>query len=284
MAALGVPLVLLLGVCADLVAGLVRSGRPLRPATAFWSELTRAVSRAEPASVLEAAGGGATLLGAGLVAGAAMGALPGDAVLLVLALALAVAGAHLASIEPQTRPAAARARARVLESALVFAGAAAGILAIFLRWHATDLGSVWGAGEVLGVPVGVGPATAAVGQVVALLAVAAAAGLLVPLETEPPRGRYRRPAAAALLVRISRWAVGGAAAVLVPACSGGFDLTAGGDAPSFLLWGGVGLAGAGVVGVAWGALDRLGPELRLRVAVPGLLALSAAGAVLVSVA
>ena len=284
MAAVGVPLVLLLGVCADLVAGLVRSHRPLRPVTAFRGELTRAVSRAEPASILEAAGGGAALLGAGLVAAAAIGAFPGDAALLVLGLTLAVAGAHLAAIELQTRPAAARARARVLETALVFAAAAAGILALFLRWHATDLGSVWGAGEVLGVPIAVRPAAAAIGQVVALLAVAAAAGLLVPLETEPPRGRPRRPAAAALLVRISRWAVAGAAAVLVPAFSVGFDLTAGGDAPSYLLWGGVGLVGAAAVGAAWGALDRLAPELRLRVAVPALLALSASGAVLVSVA
>ena len=284
MAAVGVPLALLLGLCADLVAGLVRSERALRPVTGFRGELARAVSRAEPASLLEAAGGGAALLGAGLVAAAAIGASPGDPVLLVLALALAVAGAHLAAIDPRSRPAAARVRARLLEAALVFAGAAAGLVAVFLRWRATDLGSVWGAGEVLGIPLGVGPPVMAAGQVVALLGVAAAAGLLVPLVIDRRRGRYRRPAAAALLVRLSRWAVAGAAVVLVPAFSVGFDLTAGGDALSFLLWAGAGLAGSAVAGLAWGTFDRLGPRLRLRVAVPLVLALSAAGAVLVSVA
>lgn len=283
MAAVGLPLVLLLGLCADLVAGLVRSERRLRPVTAFWGDLTRAVSRAEPASLLEAAGGGAAMLGAGLVAAAAIGASPGDPALLLLALALAVAGAHLAAIEPPTRRGAARARAGLVETALVFVGAAAGLATVFLRWRATDLGSIWGAGEVLGFPLGVGPPVVAAGQVVALLALAAAAGLLVPLEPESSAGR-RRPAAAALLVRLSRWAVAGAAAVLVPALSVGFDLTAGGDAPSFLLWAGVGLAGSVVVGAAWGGLDRLRPGLRLRMAVPVVLALSAAGVVLVSVA
>ena len=284
MAAVGLPLALLLGLCADLVAGLVRPDRPLRSLVAFRGELARAVSRAEPASLLEAAGGGAALLGAGMVAAAAIGAASGDPALLLLALLLAVSGAHLASIEPPTRPAAARARARALETALIFAGTAAGLVGGFLRWRAVDLDSIWGAGAVLGTPLGVGPPAAAAGQVVALLAVAAAAGLLVPLETEPPRGRYRRPAAAALLVRVSRWAVAGAAAVLVPAFSVGFDLTAGGDPLSYLLWAGAGLAGAAAVGAAWGALDRLGPRRRLRLGAPVVIGLSAVSAVLVAVA
>ncbi|HEX6262572.1 MAG TPA: hypothetical protein VF097_06985, partial [Actinomycetota bacterium] len=71
-------------------------------------------------------------------------------------------------------------------------------------------------------------------------------------------------------------------AALVPAFAVGFDLVEGGDAPALARWAGVALAACAAVGAIWGALDRLGPRLRLRALVPALLAASAAAVVLVS--
>lgn len=277
MVALGIPLALLLGLAADVAASLLRRVRRFQPVFDLWDELRRARSVPEAATLLEILGGGGALLGAGLMTAGAIGAIPSDLATLVLSLLLAVAGAHLAAIEPPTGPAAARARARMVESALVVAGAAAGLTAVFLRWRATDLASVFGVGDVLGFPLAVGPPMAAAGHVVALLAVAAAAGLLVPLATEPSRGRFRRPAAAALLVRLSRWAVAGALVTVLAAFSAGFDPAGGGAAGAYARWIGAAVVGAALVGAVWGGLDRLGPRRRLALAVPAVLGLSAAG-------
>jgi len=287
MAALGLPLVLLLGALAELVAGVTRHGPRRRALEAFpslWAAIRRARTRREGATPLELLGAGAALFGAGLVGAAAVGAGPGSLVLVYLALVAAVAGGCLAAAEVPDRPAAVRVRARILDAALAEPAAAAALGAVFLRWRAESLARIWGAQEVVGSTYEVGPLLATVGTALAIVALVGVAALRVLPDPEPPRGRGGRPGGGAALLRIGRWAVVGATASLVPALVAGMDLTTASPDLDLLVWAGTAVVGAALVGSLWGLADRLAPWTRRAILLPAVAALAAAAATLVVLA
>lgn len=286
MLAVGVPLVLVLGALAELVAGVAAAGfrrRALAPFLGLWTDLRRTFDRADRATLLESLGAGVALFGTGLVGAAALGAGPGGLPLLYLAMGLGVAGAHLVAVEASTRPAADRARGRLLEALAVEPVAAVALGAAFLRWRAEDLDQLWGVGDVLGNALQVGPIPATVGVILALLALTGAAVLRVPAEPEPRRGRTGRPGGGGVLLRISRWAVAGATAALVPALLVGLDVTRARLDLDLLIWVGTAAVASAVLGGMWGGASLLPGWMRLAVLLPVLVLLAAAGVVLVVV-
>jgi hypothetical protein len=211
IAAIGLPLALLLGIVADLVAGGV--GRALGKERRWWGRLTdrwgelrMAWGRgraAERASVLEALGTAAALLGAGIAAAAAIGQIPGTLPLVYLSLLGATAGAHLAAAASADRT-GGRFRAVLVEPAFATALGAA-----FLRWGVPDLEGASGAQKILGPGIAVGPPLALAGLLVAASVVLVAGAL------RPAPAREGEPAAASLMAAFARWAGAGATALVV---------------------------------------------------------------------
>jgi hypothetical protein len=275
IAAIGLPLALLLGIVADLVAGAVdralgKERRWWGRLTDRWGELRMVWGRgrgAERASVLEALGTAAALLGAGIVAAAAIGQVPGTLPLVYLSLLGATAGAHLAAVASADRP-GGRFRAVLVEPAFVTALGAA-----FLRWGVPDLEGVSGAQDVLGPGIAVGPPLALGGLLVA------AAVVLVAGALRPPPAREGEPAAASFLAAFARWAGAGATALVVASLiAGPFHGGASDVAVSVAA-----AAGCAVILGAAGALAYLRGRAGW-VAVVALTMLAAGAAVLVAVA
>jgi hypothetical protein len=274
-AAIGLPLALLLGIVADLIAGgvdraLGRERRWWGRLTDRWDELRRAWGKGrggERASVLEAVGAAGALLGAGIAAAAAIGQIPGTLPLVYLSLLGATAGAHLAAAASADRT-AARLRAVLVEPAFVTALGAA-----FLRWGVPDLEGASGAQEILGPGIAVGPPLALAGLLVAGMVVLVAGAL------RPPPARADPPAAASFLAAFARWAAAGATALVVASLIAG-PLP---DGPSDLAVSVGAAAGCAVVLGGAGALAHL----RGRAAAAAMVALTvfaAGAAVLVAVA
>lgn len=282
-------LTLVLGALADVATGGVR--RLFRTPGPWWRGVARAWSDArllvrdrDRASVLEAAGAGAALVGATLAAAAAAGLLPSSAAFLYLALALAATGGHVAaSTSPveagEGRAARARFLAILAEPAFVLALGVA-----FLRWRASDLEAIRGAHEVLGPGYRVGPGMAAAGLVLAALALVAAGALRQAPEPGEEAGSEGGPA---LLVTLCRWSLAGATALTAAALLAGRGLgPAAADWPlraeaAPLL--GLAAAGAVVAGLARAGLFAL-PERRRWLAAPATLVLALAALILVAAA
>ena len=284
MAAVGLPVALLVGALAELVSGLV--GRLLGGDRKWWSgvsgigpeaiRLLRDRTGAGRVAVVEAGGAAAALLGAGIATAGALGIVPDNLILLYLALALAAAGSMVVASVQTTPTGQAESSRRRLVAALAEPAFVVALGTMFLRYGALDLEAVRGTQQVLGTGALLGPAMAAAGLIVATLVLLASGALRLP--TVPPadrRGRgMRATAGTTLLLRLCRWSVAGATSVLA-----GVLLAGGGlepfsvDALLPAVGGAVGVAVA--LGAAIAGLSKV-PE-RWQLAVPGV-ALILAGA------
>ena len=223
-AALALPVALVLGIVADLSAGVLRRlvrGAPgwWRGVTDRWTDVRRLVRspRARPAPI-EAVGTAAALTGAGFAAGAALGVVPGTLALAYPALALAVIGAHLAvPIRRGGERAAATAR---LQAVLAEPAFAVAVAALALRWRALDLEAIRGTQTVLGPGIALGPALVAVGLLLAAVVALSMGSVRVP--PEPPA--VARRAGSSLLAALARWAAAGATVMLVAVMVAGYRL------------------------------------------------------------
>jgi hypothetical protein len=286
MAALALPLALILGLVADLAGGLVLqfTGGPRgwwRPVVGPWDEarrLVRARSRRARPTAVEALGAGASVLGGGLAAAGAVGLVPGSAALVVLALALGVGGLRLA--EPPRVPSGEAAAAVGRRDALLAEPAFVVALgALLLRWRAFDLDAVRATQTVLGPGISVGPTLVAVAVGVAALAALVAAALRLGPGPDPVRREgQNRGAGGRLLRTLGRWAVAGATAMVVAALVAGHRLDATVEVAPFA---GAAVAGAVVIGAAAGALRAARSGWRLVVAVGALVLAGGAVAVVV---
>jgi hypothetical protein len=242
MAALGLPIALVLGALADLAGGLasrVAGGRDpwWRPIVLPWDEarrLLRSGSRRGRPTVVEALGGAGAALGGGLSAAGALGLIPGSAALVYLALALGVVCLMLA--EPVRSPAgeveaALRRRlAAVVEPAFVLA-----MGALLLRWRSFDLDAIRADQTVLGPGLSVGPAPAAAAVILAGLAalVATALRLGPSLPEVARRERQARGAGSRLVLGMARWSVAGASLLVVAVLVAGHRLDLSSQAAPF---------------------------------------------------
>lgn len=282
MAALALPVALLLGMLVELVSGLL--GRPLggdrrwwRGVTAVGPEVLRLVrdrSGRDRVSVIEAGGAAASMLGAGIAAAGALGVGPDGLVLLYLSLALASAGAMVVWWES-----AGDGRRRVV-AALAEPAFALALGVMFLRYGALDLDAVRGTQQVLGTGALLGPGLTLVGLIAGAKALAWSAALRTSPMARAEDEKAGSPGAGpSMLLRLCRWSLAGATSLLAGV------LLAGGGLQPFALEGLLPLAaGAGGFAVALGVADamlRLLPE-RWLLAAPGFaLVLGAAGAALV---
>jgi hypothetical protein len=276
IAAIGLPLALMLGIVADLVSGgagraLGRDRRWWGRLTDRWGEVRRLWGKgraSERASALEAVGTAGALLGSGIVGAAAIGVIPGNLPLVYLGLLGATAGGYLSASAsaPEERPPGSRLRAALAEPAFVTALGAA-----FLRWGALDLEGAFGAQEILGPGIVVGPPAALAGLVVSAVVILIAAALRGT--PAPPDG----PGGASLLAALSRWGAAGATGLLVA------SLVGGPVRPDIVVFAAAAVGSVVVLGVA----EALAGSLRGRTGTLLLVALTvlaAAGAVLVSAA
>jgi hypothetical protein len=285
MAALALPVALVLGLVADLAGGLVSRlpGGPRpgwRPVAGTWDEarrLVRARSRRARPAVIEALGAAAAALGGGLAAAGALGLGPGSAAVVYLSLALGVAGLHLGRPSQAGEVAAALSRrdAVLAEPAFVVA-----LGALLLRWRAFDLDVIRATQTVVGPGISVGPTLGAVAIGVAAVVALAAGGLRLgspPGETARRAGQGRG-AGPRLLHALARWSVGGATALVVAALVSGHRLDASAATLPFV---GAAVAAAVVIGGASALLNRLRPGGRAVAAAIALL--MAGGAVALAV-
>jgi hypothetical protein len=284
MAALALPLALLLGAVADVAGGLTARGRVWwGPLAVPWDEarrLRRARSRRGRPTAVEALGGVAAAAGGGLAAAGALGLVPGSAGLLYLALVLGVAGLRLVEAAPPpagARAGGARGLTVVIEVAFVVP-----LGALLLRWRSFDLDAIRATQTVLGPGVSVAPVAAAASVVLAGLAAAVATALRIVPSTRvaPRRERQARGAATRLLSTIARWSVAGASALVVAALTAGHRLDA---SPAVLPFAGAAVVAVVLIGIATGVLGRRSPRGRAVVAL-GALAVAAAAAVLAALA
>ena len=285
MAALALPVALLLGAVSDLAAGLASrlaggSRGWWRPVTGVWDEarrLARVRPRLRP-TVFEALGSAAAAVGGGLATAGALGLVPGSAALVYPSLALAVAGLRLA--EPlrapagEAVPAAGRRDTLLAEPALVVA-----LGALLLRWRAFDLDAIRAWQTVLGPGISVGPTWAAVAVGAAALAAAAAAALRLGSGTDPIRRiRQSRVAGGWLLRTVARWSVAGSTALVVAALVAGHRLDA---SPGALPFVGAAVAASVILGLFAAALRGARPRWRLAVSVAALLVAGGAAVLVV---
>lgn len=280
MAALGLPAALLLGLLSDLAAASVRS-RGLGGARVLfadlWYDLTRLVSRRQAAGTLEAAGAVAALAGAGLVGAASLGAGPDSLPVVYLSLALAAGGAHLVASVPRTKVGAGRAATSRREAALAEVGVVLALGAAFLRWSADGLGAVRGAQEVLGTGFQVGPPAATAGLLLAGVALVAAGALRLPPAKKPRERGW--PPGSALLLRLGRWGVSGAVALLVASLLSAADVVGGTSGRFLAAWVATAVVVSILLGAGRGGLDLVGGR-RIPAAIPGGVAAVAVAAVL----
>jgi hypothetical protein len=265
-AALGLPVALVLGALAGLVSGAVRRilGRE-RSWWAGWQALgtdARLLLRGgkERATALELGGALASFLGTGIAAGAALGEIPGSAVLLYLSLLVAAAGGHIAALDASTplrEELVARGRSAWVLAEPGFVVALGGALA---RWRAADLDAARGAQDVLGHGPTVGPAIAAVGLVVAVAMLLVTGALRMVPPSEGIRSTGRR-AGGALLITLCRWSLAGATALVGAVLLVGGELRAATGAlaaPEDLLLPGLAALGAALlIGIAEGVVSGL---------------------------
>lgn len=279
MAAIALPVALLLGVVVELVSGLV--SWPLGGGSRWWrgvsgigSDLARLVrdrSGGQRVSVVEAGGAAASMLGAGLAAAGALGLGPDGLVLIYLALAVATAGALLVGWDRATKP--TRLVVALAEPAL-----AVGLGVMFLRYGALDLDAVRGTQQILGTGLILGPVVTALGLVAAAKAVAWSTALALP--RRPATGEGEAPEAGpSVLVRLCRWSLAGATSLVAGV------LLAGGAIEPFTVERFLPMAaGAAGFAVALGVADAVLRWIPARwlMAVPALLlVLAGAGAALV---
>jgi hypothetical protein len=286
MAALALPLALVLGALSDVVGALVVrfTGGPRswwRPVGGLWDEarrLARARTRRARPTVTEAMGAAAAALGGGLAAGGAIGLVPGSAAMVYLALTLGAAGLHLA--EPVRVPAGeAAASARRRDALLAEPAFVVALGALLIRWRAFDLDAIRASQTVLGPGISVGPTIAAVAVGGAAVAALAAAALRLGLGDGPVRREGQSRGAGGWLLRtVARWSVAGATAMVVAALVAGHRLDV---SPSVLPFVGAAVAASGVLGLAAAALRRA--PTRWRLAVAGTALVVAGGAVAVVV-
>jgi hypothetical protein len=284
LAAIALPVALVLGVVSDLAGGLASrfTGGPRtwwRSVTGLWTEsrrLVRARSRRTRPTVPEALGSASSLLGGGLAAAGALGLVPGSAALVYLALALGMAGLRLA--EPPPVPAgralvATRRAALLAEPAFVVA-----LGALLLRWRAFDIDSIRATQTVLGPGIAIGPTLAAVAVGGAALAAVVAGSLRLGPDPEPARREGQSRGAGGWLLRtLGRWSVIGATTLVVAALVAGHRLDATAGAVPFAA---AAVGAAVIIGIVAGTLRGRRAGLRLAVAA-GALAL-AGGAVAVT--
>jgi hypothetical protein len=284
MAALALPIALFLGLLADVVGGLVAwplggDRRWWRRVTAVGSDLRRLFWAREPAlrpAVVEAGGAVAALFGASLAAAAALQLVPDDLVVVYLALVLSAVGARIAASAPPTaagEPLVGRAR---VEAALLEPAFALALGVMFLRYGTFDLTAVRGTQTVLGPGLGLEPALVMAGLVTAaVVATATGAMRLPPLPVRGGAvGAPKAPGAGAgVLIRLSRWALAGATAMVVSVLVAGRELEPL-TSEAALIQGGAAAAVAVLLGALESVLRRL-PD-RWRTLVP-LVALALAG-------
>lgn len=239
MAAAGLPIALLLGVVADLAAGLIRDRRPLAAPGAALAELRRMASVAPPLHPLRVGGAAVALFGASLAGAASVGAFPGSFALVYLSLVLAAGGGVVCLLaDGPVRPAA-----WLVEPAI-----AIGLGAGFLRWAADDLKAIRGAHAVLGTGFEVGPPLASAAlflAVVALLAAGAIRG-----------GAYEGPG---LWRAVCRWALDGAIVLAAAGLVAGLDLRGGTRGLAAAI--GTAIGTAALLGILRVGLARLPPAL-----------------------
>src|SRR5918999_5732576 len=233
MAALGLPIALLLGALADLAGGLAsRMTGGLdpwwRPLVLPWDEarrLLRSGSRRGRPTVVEALGGVGAALGGGLSAAGTLGLVPGSAALIYPALALGVVGLMLAdpvrTAAGEAEAALRRRLAAIVEPAFVLA-----LGALLLRWRSFDLDAIRADQTVLGPGLSVGPAPAAAAVILAGLAalVATALRLGPSLPEVARRERQARGAGSRLVLGMARWSVAGASLLVVAVLVAGHPL------------------------------------------------------------
>ena len=277
MAAIGLPIALILGMLVELVSGLV--SWPLGGGRTWWrgvadigSDVRRLVrdrTGGERVAVVEAGGAAASMLGAGIAAAGALGLGPDGLILLYLALALASAGALTTGWEYGGND-------RRLLAALAEPAFAIGLAVMFLRFGALDLDAVRGTQQILGTGLVLGPVPTAVGLVAGAKALALASALRLYAEPRRREGDEAPGAGAGLLLRLCHWALSGATSLVAGVLLAGGSLrplTVDDLLPLAAGAGGFAIA----LGVAGAVLRRL-PE-RWLPAVAGLaLLLAAAGA------
>ena len=291
MAAIALPIALVLGLVADVAGGLVAwplwgEKRWWRRVTVIGSDVRRVFGARDPAmrpAVVELGGAVAALFGAALASAAALQLIPDDLVHVYLALVLAAVGGRIAAAAPPTaagEPLAGRAR---VEAALVEPSFALALGVLFLRYGSFDLTAARGTQTVLGPGVGLGPAMVLAGLVTAAaVAIAAGALRLAPL---PVRGRaVGAPKApgpgAALLIRLSRWALAGATAMVVSVFLAGGELEPL-TSEAAMMQGGMAAGVAVVLGAVESLLRRLPDRWRTLVPIVAFGLAGGAGALVV---
>jgi hypothetical protein len=285
MAALGLPIALVLGALADLAGGLasrVTGSRDpwWRPVVLPWDEarrLLRSGSRRGRPTVVEALGGVGATLGGGLSAAGALGLIPGSAALVYLTLALGVTGLMLA--EPvktaagEVEAALRRRVAAVVEPAFVLA-----LGALLLRWRSFDLDAIRADQTVLGPSLSVGPVPAAAAAILAGLAALAATALRLgpSLPGVARRERQARGAGSRLVLGMARWSVAGASLLVVAVLVAGHRLDLSSETAPF---GATVVAAVVLLGVGAAVAGRLSTRWRFLVG-GGAFLLAVAAAVL----
>jgi hypothetical protein len=278
MAALALPVALVLGALAEFGAGLAR--RVTRGERGWWrgvsgrgGDLRRLLrsGRARPA-VVEAAGAAAALVGAGIAAATSLGLVPGSVALTYPALAVGAIGSHLAvPLRAGGEITAARSRTAAASAEWAFIVA---LGAMVLRWRAVDLEAIRGTQTVLGPGIAVGPAAAAIGLGLAALAALIAGAARLPSEDHPRgRGLQARGAGASLLSALARWAVSGATALVVAVMVAGHRLDL---SPSALSFAAAAVVASLLLGAGTAVLRRVSTRARLAVTGGALIVAAAA--------
>ncbi|MGH2740145.1 MAG: hypothetical protein ACRDH6_06660 [Actinomycetota bacterium] len=293
MPAVAVPVALLLGAMADLVAGVARrlmGGRQdwLHSVSRLPSQVRRIAAEAdqrdgwERPAVIELVGAGGALLGAGTAAAAALGFGPGSAGLVYLSLLLAAIGGHVAASLPATYRGEERATRARLSALLVEPAFLLALVAAFARWGAPDVEAVRGAQIVLGSGLTLGPALSIIALALSTLVLIASGSARIVPSSEGMRGRSRG-GGSALLVTAARWGATGATALVVSVFVAGSAIPPPSIADGrFLAWVGALLStslllGLGQIGAA--ILRIRGVEARAGAVIAGVSALAVALAV-----
>jgi hypothetical protein len=255
IAAVGLPVAVLLGLLAELAGAVVRVafGREpwqWRDALEAGRDLRRLAREGGKAEAGEFLGGAAALFGSALAAAGAIGLGSGAAAVVYGGLVLAALGGHLAAALPRTRA----AEQRVVEGRRWFVLAEPAFLAalgaLLLRWEAPALEEVRGAQAILGPGISVGPLPAAAGLGLATM-ILLAAGMARLVPRSEAKGGARRDAASALIVRLARWGAVGSTVLVASVAVAGTHLPPSQLLrPGFLVWVGGALGLAALAGAA----------------------------------
>lgn len=252
MAAIALPLALILGMFAELISGLMTwalggEKRWWRGVSGIGSDAARLAREraAQRASVVEAGGALAALLGAGIVAAGALGVGPDGFVLLYLGLALALAGTTAVSWGRDEGP--VRVALALADVAL-----AVGLGTMFLRYGALELDAVRGTQEILGTGLVLGPVPTAVGLIAAAKVFAWGVAFNLPRPAGDAAGAAG--AGAGILPRLCRWSVVGATSLLAGVLLAGGRLDPISDVAPLAA---AGPAFAAALGIVDGILARL---------------------------